>query len=88
MTGSDRRLAARAMGACAGTALRGLALATVLALPLAAQEATVSFADLERQYPRMSSVHITKCDRDQDGVFTRAEQLCVSSIYQVMYRDD
>ena len=35
----------------------------------------------------MNEVHIQKCDRDGDGLFTRTEMLCVASIYQAMYLD-
>ena len=33
----------------------------------------------------MKAVHIEKCDRDGDGIYTRTEMLCVASIYQAMY---
>ena len=42
---------------------------------------------VERKYPRMSPVHIQKCDHDGDGIYTRTELLCVSGIYQAMYLD-
>jgi hypothetical protein len=58
-----------------------------LALPAVAQQATLSLEQLERRYRNMSPVHIEKCDYDRDGVFTKTEQLCVASIYQVMYLD-
>lgn len=62
-------------------------LATLVALPAAAGQEVVSLAAIERQYPKMSPIHIEKCDRDHDGMFTRTEQLCVASIYRVMYLD-
>jgi hypothetical protein len=62
-------------------------LATLVALPAAAQQEVVSLAAIERQYPKMSPIHIEKCDHDHDGMFTRTEQLCVGSIYRVMYLD-
>ena len=64
------------------------ALAVALAGPAIAQEGTLSLEQIERKYPRMSVVHIEKCDYDQDGRFTRTERLCVSGIYQVMYLDN
>ena len=33
----------------------------------------------------MKAVHIQKCDRDGDGIYTQTEMLCVASIYQAMY---
>ncbi|MFT3973149.1 MAG: hypothetical protein QM699_06790 [Amaricoccus sp.] len=66
----------------------GLLCALLMAaggLPATAQEARMSLSQLERQYPRMSPVHIRKCDRNGDDQYTRTEQLCVSSIYQTMY---
>ena len=42
---------------------------------------------MKRKYRKMNEVHILKCDRDGDLIFTRTEMLCVSSIYQVMYLD-
>jgi hypothetical protein len=67
-------------------------LALLLALPPAsaalAQPAGLTLAQVEREYPRMSPVHIRKCDRDGDGIYTRSELLCVRSIYQAMYVED
>jgi hypothetical protein len=64
-------------------------LAIPLVQPLApaafAQSSGLTFAQVERKYPRMSPVHIEKCDHDGDGLYTRSEMLCVSSIYQAMY---
>ena len=51
--------------------------------PAAAQGVTLD--QVERQYPRMSVVHIVKCDRDGDGLFSRGELLCVRGIYSAMY---
>ena len=68
--------------------MRTLAFALVaagLALPALAQQAALSLQQIERKYPRMSIVHIEKCDHDGDGSFTRTEQLCVANIYQAMY---
>ena len=72
---------------------RTLTAALLLAIPLVqpmapaavAQSAGLSLAQVERKYPRMSTVHIEKCDRDRDGVYTRSEMLCVQGIYQAMY---
>ena len=70
---------------------RTLTAALLLAIPLVqpmaavAQSAGLSLAQVERKYPRMSTVHIEKCDRDRDGVYTRTEMLCVQGIYQAMY---
>jgi hypothetical protein len=61
-----------------------------LSLPLApalAQTAGLTLAQVERKYPRMSPVHIKKCDHDGNGIYTRIEMLCVSGIYQQMYLD-
>lgn len=74
---------------------RSLAAALLLAVPLVqplapaafAQSGGLTLAQVERQYPRMSPVHIRKCDRDGDGIYTRSEMLCVQSIYQAMYID-
>ena len=52
-----------------------------------AQTAGLTLAEVERAYPRMSPVHINKCDYDNDGIFIRIELLCVSGIYQQMYLD-
>ena len=58
-----------------------------IAMPAAAQQSTLSLDQIEREYRGMSPVHINKCDHDGDGLFTRAEQLCVAGIYQQMYVD-
>ena len=47
----------------------------------------LTLEQVERKYPRMSYVHINKCDYDGNGTFTRTEMLCVSGIYQQMYLD-
>lgn len=65
---------------------RVLLLASALAVPLgrpaAAQPAgsAPTLAQVERKYPRMSPVHIGKCDRSGDGFYTRAELACVQGI--------
>lgn len=74
-----------------GSALRRLSLAAVavfVALPALAQSGTLTLEQVERKYRKMSVVHILKCDRDRDGQFTKSEQLCVASIYDVMYLND
>ncbi len=35
----------------------------------------------------MSPVHIEKCDRNGDEIYTRIEMQCVAGIYQAMYLD-
>jgi hypothetical protein len=73
-----------------GLSLRDLSVAGfagAVALPAAAQQATLSLEQIERKYPQMSIVHIEKCDHDRDGQFTKSEQLCVAGIYQAMYLD-
>ena len=66
--------------------LAALLLALPLAAPLApmalAQAAGLTLDQVEHKYPRMSPVHIRKCDYDGDGIYTRTEMLCVSGIYQ------
>jgi hypothetical protein len=65
-----------------------LAAALALPLPAAAQaQAGYTLDQVESMYPRMKAVHIKKCDRNGDGVYTRSEMLCVQSIYQAMYID-
>jgi hypothetical protein len=69
---------------------RTLFAALLLALPLTpalAQTAGLTLEQVERKYPRMSPVHIKKCDYDGSGTYTRTELLCVSGIYQQMYLD-
>ena len=68
-----------------------LAAALVQSLPpapAAAQDGALTLAQVERKYRKMNVVHILKCDRNGDELFTRTEMLCVSSIYQVMYLDN
>lgn len=48
----------------------------------------LTLQQMERKYPRMSPVHIAKCDFHGDGVYDRGEQACVSSIYSTMYLND
>jgi hypothetical protein len=74
---------------------RPLAAALLLAVPLVqplapaafAQSSGLTLAQVEQKYPRMSPVHIEKCDRDGDGLYTRSEMHCVAGIYQAMYLD-
>jgi hypothetical protein len=58
------------------------------ATPLPAQDAGLTLAEVERQYRRMSVVHIRKCDYDGNGIFTRTEMLCVQNVYRVFYLDN
>ena len=71
--------------------LAALLVAILLALPApppaTAQAAGFTLDEVQRKYRKMNDVHILKCDRDGDLIFTRTEMLCVSSIYQVMYLD-
>ena len=73
--------------------LRSLAALLLLALlqPLAtaafAQQAGLTLAQVERKYPRMSPVHIEKCDRDGNEIYTRAEMACVEGIYNALNND-
>ena len=65
-----------------------LALATLAAAPPGfAQTQGLTLAQVEARYPRMKAVHIEKCDRDVDNVYTKSELLCVQGIYQAMYID-
>lgn len=48
---------------------------------------SLTLQQMEQRYPRMSRVHIEKCDHGGDGLFDRGEQACVASIYSVMYLD-
>ena len=65
-------------------------LGALAAVPLAAsaQQGGLTLQQVEAEYPRMKAVHIQKCDRDSDGIYTRTEMLCVASIYQAMYLSD
>ena len=67
--------------------IAALAILIGTALPAVAQQATLTLQQVERKYPRMSYVHIEKCDHSGDGQFNRTEQLCVANIYQAMYVD-
>ncbi|MFO1208376.1 MAG: hypothetical protein U1E40_04045 [Amaricoccus sp.] len=60
-------------------------VAALAAAPIAAQQAGYSLDQVEAMYPRMKAVHIQKCDRNGDGVYTKSEMLCVKSIYHAMY---
>lgn len=68
---------------------RILLTALLLAAPALAlaQEAGLTYDQVKAEYRRMSSVHIMKCDHDDNGIFNRTEMLCVSSIYQSFYLD-
>ena len=72
--------------------LAAFLFAVPLAQPLApmalAQAAGLTLEQVEHKYPRMSPVHIRKCDYNGDGIYTRTELLCVSGIYQQMYLDN
>ena len=69
--------------------LAALLLAAGAALPLpAGAQAGLTLAQVESAYPRMKPVHIEKCDRTGDGVYTKSEMLCVQGIYQAMYISD
>ncbi len=50
--------------------------------------APLSEAQVQSRYPAMSSVFITKCDKDGDGLYTNVEMACVRGIYQQMYLAD
>lgn len=67
------------------TCLVALLALAATAFPTVAQDTGLTQAQVQAKYPRMSPVHIKKCDRNGDGVYTRTEMLCVSSIYQQMY---
>ncbi len=63
--------------------LAGLALASPAAD--AQGTTTLTFAQVQQQYPRMNAVHIRKCDFNGDGLYTRSEMMCIAGIYQQMY---
>jgi hypothetical protein len=63
-------------------------LATFAVAPIAAQEVGYSLDQVESMYPPMKPVHIKKCDRNGDNLYTKSEMLCVQGIYQAMYRSD
>jgi hypothetical protein len=48
----------------------------------------VPLAQVEARYPRMSYVHIVKCDKDGDQLYSRIELSCVRSIYHAMYIEE
>ena len=68
-------------------AAMALLLATPLAPAFAQDGGGLTLAQVERKYTPMSPVHIEKCDRDGDEIYTRIEMLCVAGIYQAMYLD-
>lgn len=68
-------------------ALLGAAAPAPLLAQSGGQATPLTFEQVQRKYPQMSYVHIDKCDKNHDGMFTQAEMACVESIYQVMYRD-
>ena len=67
----------------------GLFAASLVLPPAAAVQAQsqggYSLGQVESMYPRMKPVHIEKCDRNGDGLYTKSEMLCVQSIYHAMY---
>ena len=62
-------------------------LASILLAPTVgtAQTAGLTLAQVESRYPRMNAVHIRKCDKNGDGIYTNAEMACVQGIYRSMY---
>ena len=71
----------------------GIMIVTAPLLACAGPNATqsdvaVPFAQVEARYPRMSKVHIVKCDRNGDQLFSRIELNCVSGIYRAIYLSD
>jgi hypothetical protein len=90
-----REVAAAAIFRTSGGADMQRSLATILLtasialpLPAAAQaQAGYTLAQVESIYPRMKAVHIQKCDRNGDNLYTKSEMLCVQGIYQAMYID-
>ncbi len=64
-------------------ALAALSVEAFVALAVTAQAAVpaATLAQMEARYPSMSDVHISKCEKDGDGLYTGAEQACVRSIY-------
>lgn len=70
------------------TATFALSLLAPFAPPLAAQEAGLTLAQVERKYRKMNEVHILKCDRDGNQIFTRSEMFCVQGIYDALYLDN
>ena len=68
-------------------AAMALLLATPLAPAFAQDSGGLTLAQVERKYSTMSPVHIEKCDRNGDEIYTRIEMQCVAGIYQAMYLD-
>ena len=70
--------------------------AVVVAVPLFAcatpdayqGDVAVPLAQVEARYPRMSYVHIAKCDKDGDQLYSRIELSCVRSVYHAMYIEE
>lgn len=54
----------------------------------AGQGPALTLQAVERKYPRMSKIHIEKCDKNGDGLYERGEMDCVSSLYSALYRSD
>jgi hypothetical protein len=48
----------------------------------------VPLAQVEARYPLMSYVHIVKCDKNGDQLYSRIELSCVRSIYHAMYIEE
>jgi hypothetical protein len=66
--------------------LSGLAVALTMSLapaPAAAQS-MLTFAQMQQRYPNLPPNQIQICDHSGDGLFSRGEQACVSSINDVM----
>jgi hypothetical protein len=70
--------------------------AVVVAVPLFAcathdasqGDVAVPLAQVEARYPRMSYVHIIKCDKNGDQLYSRIELSCVRSVYHAMYIEE
>lgn len=69
-------------------ALAAAVASSTVVTPILAQDGTLTLQQVERKYPRMNAVHIEKCDRNGDGIYTGTEMLCVQSIYRTMYVND
>jgi hypothetical protein len=69
-------------------AAMALLLATPLAPAFAQSGGGLTLAQVERKYTNMSPVHIEKCDRNGDEIYTNAEMQCVAGIYRAMYLDN
>ncbi len=73
------------------TAMHGLfrtAVAVLLVAPAAGAAAALTLQQVERKYPRMSTIHIEKCDKRDDGLYDTGEMACVRSVYNMMYLSD